>query len=492
MARLDISQLTYIPNGYKPTRRFAFDRAPTTADFRNFRIGDEWLDSSSDDWYKMSNRTATAGTWALIGGTGAAVEDIVTDSGTATPNAANQINLLGTAAQGISTSAAGNTVTITAADASASQKGVSELATDAETIAGSDNTRTVTPSTLKAKLGAQTANGLPYGAGNTLAMNWTAAPTNGQILIGSTGVAPALGNITSTGGSLTVTDGAGTINLSITAPVTVANGGTGATSFTEYAVICGGTTTTNPLQPIASVGTAGQILTSNGPGALPTFQSAASVATLAIQVFTGNGTYTPTAGMNYCVIEVVGGGGGAGGRAAAGAAQVNVASGGGGGEYARGVFSAATIGVSQTVTVGTGGAGGASGGGAGGTGGTTSVGALITAIGGGGGGTGGVGAASSVDGGAGGTGGAGGSLRIPGQEGSGSSGYAAGAGLAAANAGGGGNSMMGFGAGDRGTQGSGSVGGLYGGGGAGSWVNNGVQAAGAAGADGVVVITEYI
>ena len=52
----------------------------------------------------------------------------------------------------------------------------------------------------------------------------------------------------------------------------VANGGTGRSSHTEYAVVCGGTTTTAAQQSIAGVGTAGQVLTSNGAGALPTFE----------------------------------------------------------------------------------------------------------------------------------------------------------------------------------------------------------------------------
>jgi hypothetical protein len=56
------------------------------------------------------------------------------------------------------------------------------------------------------------------------------------------------------------------------ADVPVADGGTGVSSFTTYAVICGGTTTTGALQSIAAVGSAGQVLTSNGAGALPTFQ----------------------------------------------------------------------------------------------------------------------------------------------------------------------------------------------------------------------------
>jgi|SRR5271170_800109 len=56
----------------------------------------------------------------------------------------------------------------------------------------------------------------------------------------------------------------------------VAGGGTGVVSNTVYAVLCGGTTTTGPIQSIASVGTALQVLTSNGAGALPTFQTFSS------------------------------------------------------------------------------------------------------------------------------------------------------------------------------------------------------------------------
>ncbi len=54
----------------------------------------------------------------------------------------------------------------------------------------------------------------------------------------------------------------------------VAGGGTGNTSATAYAVLCGGTTSTGAYQSIASVGTTGQVLTSNGASALPTFQAA--------------------------------------------------------------------------------------------------------------------------------------------------------------------------------------------------------------------------
>lgn len=54
----------------------------------------------------------------------------------------------------------------------------------------------------------------------------------------------------------------------------VAGGGTGVASTTAYAVLCGGTSSTAALQSIAGLGTAGQVLTSNGAGALPTFEDA--------------------------------------------------------------------------------------------------------------------------------------------------------------------------------------------------------------------------
>jgi hypothetical protein len=103
------------------------------------------------------------------------------------------------------------------------------------------------------------------------------------------------------------------------------------------------------------------------------------------QVFTSSGTYTPTTGMLYCDIEVVGGGGGSGGVSATSATTISASGGGAGGGYARKLVSAATIGASQTVTIGAGGTAGSAGANTGGTGGITSVGAIVLATGGGGG-----------------------------------------------------------------------------------------------------------
>ena len=92
---------------------------------------------------------------------------------------------------------------------------------------------------------------------------------------------------------------------------------------------------------------------------------------------TGAGTYTPSASMKYIEAEIQGAGSGGAGSSGAAAGNVSVGSPGCSGSYARARFTAATIGASQTVTVGAGSAGSS-----GLVGGTSSLGALSTAPGG--------------------------------------------------------------------------------------------------------------
>jgi len=127
-------------------------------------------------------------------------------------------------------------------------------------------------------------------AGTVKLLASSAGTTNvSSITFGSTGLTPS----TATTGAVTVagtlaianggTGSTSTTYCSLTTNVTgtlpVANGGTGVASTTAYAVLCGGTTTTSPFQAIASVGSATQVLTSNGAGALPTFQTPAAGGT---------------------------------------------------------------------------------------------------------------------------------------------------------------------------------------------------------------------
>ena len=118
--------------------------------------------------------------------------------------------------------------------------------------------------------------------GRTLVANATAADARTDLDVDQAGTDNST-DVTLAGSLdyLTITDQEITRNaIDLTTDVTgdlpVAEGGTGRSSHTEYAVICGGTTTTSAQQSIASVGTTGQRLTSNGPGALPTFQDDAA------------------------------------------------------------------------------------------------------------------------------------------------------------------------------------------------------------------------
>jgi hypothetical protein len=236
----------------------------------------------------------------------------------------------------------------------------------------------------------------------------------------------------------------------------------------------------------------GELTTANSK--LPATNASGTLAMRAfsinVQTFTGNGTYTPTTGMLYCIIECLGGGAGGGG-VSGGATTITTAGGGGAGSYSRKFASAATIGANQTVTVGAAANGGTAGANNGTAGNDTSVGAICV----GKGGSAGAGAATGV-GGLGGLGGVAGTgdFTPTGQPGFGS--YSSAATGVSALGGAGGSSQWGGGgrppnvslaalAGNNATN--------YGSGGSGAAAHaSATTAAGGNGSQGLVVITEYI
>ncbi len=286
--------------------------------------------------------------------------------------------------------------------------------------------------------------------------------------------------------------------------VPVADGGTGVSTLNAFAVLCGGLTGTGAIQALAALGTAGDVLTSNGAGALPSFQAGGGggSSTINIQAFTASGTYTPTAGMDYCIVISTGGGGGGGGADVTTTdSHAGAGGGGGAGGTAIEMFSAATIGASQTVTIGAAGtAGSATNGTSGGNGGDTTFGALHTATG----GTGGAGSgvtSAAFDSHAGGAGGVptGGTLNVTG--GMGTAGWAAAnlASAAAAKIGRGGDGGGSYwGSGGTGGAMSGTVlvaaaaGVAYGSGGGGAATASNAGRAGGAGVAGVCLVIEFI
>jgi len=114
----------------------------------------------------------------------------------------------------------------------------------------------------------------------------SAGGSNTQVQYNSSGNLAGSANLTFDGTTLTANDiidssltankpvfTDGSKNLVSTGTLGVDQGGTGLTSTTAYSVVFTGTTGTGAFQASAGPGTATHVLTSNGAGALPTFQA---------------------------------------------------------------------------------------------------------------------------------------------------------------------------------------------------------------------------
>jgi len=98
------------------------------------------------------------------------------------------------------------------------------------------------------------------------------------------------------------------MTLGWTGQLSVPRGGTGNSTFTAYSVICAGTTATGAFQNVSGVGTANQVLTSNGAGALPTWQAGGTVSPLTtkgdLYTFTTVNARLPVGTINGQILQV--------------------------------------------------------------------------------------------------------------------------------------------------------------------------------------------
>lgn len=178
------------------------------------------------------------------GSSQAIFKNIGSDAGTVAASINNDtLNIVG--AGGVSTAISGNTLTITAAaisDASTTVKGIVELATTAETDAGTDAIRAVTPASLVNVLADIAANTAKV-SNVTTNLSYTTAASSGTVVSSDGTDATIPGATTIAAGLLTSGDKQ---KLDGIAPNATANAGTVTSVTAGNGIAQSGTATVNP------------------------------------------------------------------------------------------------------------------------------------------------------------------------------------------------------------------------------------------------------
>lgn len=187
------------------------NRAPTVNDTA-FNFGDIWVDGTAGSSYQNYG----GGLWISLGsGTTGAVNTLTGTTGGAISPLAGNINILGSAAQGTSVSGALNSLVVTVADWTTSQKGVGILSSDAQAVTGTGTTQAVTPAALTARLAAPGAIGGTTPAAGTFT---AVTATTGDIVA-------TLGDIVATNGNLVLVTAGNKVEIA-----TGANASTGVSA----------------------------------------------------------------------------------------------------------------------------------------------------------------------------------------------------------------------------------------------------------------------
>lgn len=179
-----------------PIRRVISTRDPVSntlnMDNKNFKLGDEWLNKTTNTWWKLAALPQNTAIWERVSGSPGDVSILRGNDGLdVVPDANGVINVVGVAGQGITSARTGaNTLSYTVQSATTAQIGVTQLATNAETIAGALATKANTPAGLAAKLGPQTNHTVMLGQGAAAALTASNAGTTGSVFVGATGADP--------------------------------------------------------------------------------------------------------------------------------------------------------------------------------------------------------------------------------------------------------------------------------------------------------------
>lgn len=223
-----------------------------------------------------------------------------------------------------------------------------------------------------------------YDGTNLQMLSQTGNSASGSVTSVGCGTGLAGGTITSSGTCSVAPIGTSQIFANTNTGASAVPVGTSLSGFFDLIlgsaqgdIIFRGSSTWGVLTP----GTNGQVLTTGGAGGNVSWASNSNATN--VQTFTSSGTWTKPGGTTISHIECIGGGGG-GGAGSGGGGATNGSS-AGGGSYKDRWVATASMGSTETVTIGGGGTAGVSAQ-DGGNGGSSSVGAWVTAYGGTGGG----------------------------------------------------------------------------------------------------------
>jgi hypothetical protein len=238
--------------------------------------------------------TATANQILLSGASGAPSWSTATYPATTTINqllyssANNVIVGLATANNGVLITSSGGVPSISSTLPIAVQSNITSVGTIGS---GTWNGSTIGVGYGGTGLSSTTINQLLYSSANNVIAGLATA--NNGVLITSSGGLPFISSTLPTAVQDNITS-VGTIASGIWngSDITVPYGGTGLASTIAYSVICGGTTSTGALQSVATVGTSGQVLTSQGAGNLPIWTTSGTVYSITAGTGLSGGTIT--------------------------------------------------------------------------------------------------------------------------------------------------------------------------------------------------------
>lgn len=232
--------------------------------------------------YVLTAQSGAPPHWAASsGGIGTLSAD---NSGTATGSTV----LISGSSTGLTTTASGSTVGLTGTLV-VGNGGTGEASFTAYSVVAGGTTTTAHLQSVSVG-GATAGQVLTYVSSSALP-TWQNA-TGGIATLNADSGSATGSTVTISGGSTGLTTTASSATLDLTGTLVVGNGGTGNTTFTAYSVVCAGTTSTGVFQNVSGVGSSGQVLTSNGASALPTWQAANSTLAVTSTVISSASPYT--------------------------------------------------------------------------------------------------------------------------------------------------------------------------------------------------------